>query len=255
MPDEALKKFIKNTDFFQGLDEKTCDSIIKNTTSSLFSKGKILFIADEPAQYFYLVRSGYVKLFRETLDGAQAILDILSAGHLLGETAIFQDNTYPYSAEIIETSDIITLPLASLKAELEHSPALAHAFLKHMTKIREKQEKDLEHRSLQNAPQRIGCFLLRLCPLDHKDPVTLHLPYDKTLIAGRLGMQPETFSRALKRLRTETGLEIQGSTITIPCIQTLSDYTCVACSSSFPCKDPHSTDTTEPKRVCNHHQG
>jgi CRP-like cAMP-binding protein len=45
-------------------------------------------------------------------------------------------------------------------------------------------------------------------------PVELHLPIDKALIAARLGMQPETFSRALARLRSE-GVESVGDRVRV----------------------------------------
>jgi CRP-like cAMP-binding protein len=90
---------------------------------------------------------------------------------------------------------------------------------------------------VQSAPQRIGCFLLRLCKAQEEGEVTLHLPYDKTLIAARLGMKPETFSRALTRLRQESDIEVKGATVSIPDIQRLVGYTCNACSNAYPCKD------------------
>ena len=93
-----------------------------------------------------------------------------------------------------------------------------------MAMYRRKQEHELEHRDVQNAPQRIGCFLLRLCR--HHDDVSaiLHLPYDKSLIATRLGMKAETFSRALSRLRQDTDIQVSGSTVRIDSIKKLSEY-------------------------------
>jgi hypothetical protein len=67
--------------------------------------------------------------------------------------------------------------------------------------------------------------------------VTLHLPYDKTLIASRLGMKPETFSRALAKLKEQTGIRIVGPTVYIDRLQTLVSYTCNHCSTHFPCDD------------------
>jgi CRP-like cAMP-binding protein len=91
---------------------------------------------------------------------------------------------------------------------------------------------------VQNAPQRIGCFLLRLANQTALDnTITIHLPYDKTLVASRLGMQPETFSRALAKLKEKTGIRIKGATIEMESLNQLSDFSCAACSSSFPCKD------------------
>jgi len=51
----------------------------------------------------------------------------------------------------------------------------------------------------------------------------LNLPYEKALIASRLGMQPESFSRALKRLKP-IGVEVRGDDVTITDIRSLCAY-------------------------------
>jgi CRP-like cAMP-binding protein len=106
-----------------------------------------------------------------------------------------------------------------------------------MSHFRRQQDTELEHRNTQNAPQRIGCFLLRLCKPDATDSVVLYLPYDKNLVASRLGMQPETFSRALNKLKEKTDIIINGATITIPSLEKIIHFSCSACSSHFPCQD------------------
>lgn len=178
-----------------------------------------------------------MKLFRETLDGTQAVFDILSAGHVFGETSIFENDVYPYSAEIVEAAEIISLPLSNLKKEMNVNNKLALNMLNSMAQYRRQQDREIEQRSIQNASQRIGCFLLRLTDQTEKGSVSIHLPYDKALVASRLGMQPETFSRALAKLREKAGMRIKGATVEIDNLEKLTEYSCAACSSEFPCKD------------------
>jgi CRP-like cAMP-binding protein len=201
------------------------------------AKGKVLFLSGDRADHFFLVLTGWVKLYRETLDGMQAIVDVLPAGHLFGETALFEENVFPFSAEVIEPATLLRLPIAVLSDEISKDPALALAMLRVMVQYRRQQDQELEHTKLQSAPQRIGCFLLRLLDQRNQGPFSLNLPYDKTLIASRLGMQPETFSRALTRLKDETGIRISGARIEGDAITQLAIYACGACSSTFPCKD------------------
>lgn len=106
-----------------------------------------------------------------------------------------------------------------------------------MARYRRQQDRELEHRTIQNAPQRIGCFLLRLTNQEEEGSVKIHLPYDKTLVASRLGMQPETFSRALNKLKDKTGIRVKGATVELDNLEQLTSYSCSACSSEFPCKD------------------
>jgi CRP-like cAMP-binding protein len=222
---------------FKGCDPDFVIRIAEQSHIIKAEKNQVLFVHGEPASRFFLVLGGWVKLFRETLDGAQAVVDILPEGKFLGKTAIFYDNQYPYSAEAVEPSVLISLPTALLKKGVEEIPALTFAMLALTAAKDHEKERELEHRTLQNAPQRIACFLLRLAENTQSGPVTLHLPYDKTLIAARLGMQPETFSRALGKLRDATGLEIQGGTVHISALDRLIAFSCSACSFQFPCRD------------------
>ncbi len=229
--------FLREIPVFSGLEQTALERICMQAHDLDAVKAKLLFVSGDPAEFFYVIKSGWVKLFRETLDGNVAIIDILTTGHMFGETSIFEDGAYPYSAEIVEDAAIIALPLADLKQEIENNQQLALAMLTSMARYRKQQEQEIEHRTMQNAPQRIGCFLLRLTRQNETGPVTIHLPYDKTLLASRLGMQPETFSRALSKLKEATGIRVKGATIELDNLEQLTNYSCAACSSEFPCKD------------------
>lgn len=200
-------------------------------------KGKILFVNRDKADHFFLILKGWVKLYRETLDGTQAVVDILPAGHIFGETSLFENGLYSYSAEAVEPLEYSAFSLSTLRAEIEQNPSFALQMLSSMAHYRKQQDQELEHLTLQNAPQRIGCFLLRLTDQTQKGAITIHLPYDKTLVASRLGMQPETFSRALSKLKDATGIKIKGATVELDSLEQLSHFSCSACSSEFPCKD------------------
>jgi len=203
----------------------------------VYEKGQVLFLHGDGAEFFYIIRQGWVKLYRETLDGTQAVVDIFTAGHMFGETSIFEEGRYPYSAEVIEAVQLMAVPIDLLKNEIESNNQLALDMLSSMARYRRQQDQEIEHRSLQNASQRIGCFLLRLISQNERGAMEIHLPYDKMLVASRLGMQPETFSRALAKLKDKTGIRIKGSTVEIDSPLQLTNYSCKACSSEYPCKD------------------
>lgn len=228
---------IKDIDLFYGAGDSFFKGIEKQAHSMTVNKGQVLFSRGEEAESLYFIKSGWIKLFRETLDGTQSVIDILTSGHTFGEAAIFENHTYPYSAEVVESAEIISIPLGALKKEMEENHTLALNMLKSMARYRRHQDQEIEHLSIQNAPQRIGCFLLRLVKQDSQGPITIHLPYDKVLVASRLGMQPETFSRALGKLKDKTGIKVKGATIEIDSIDQLVGYSCAACSSEFPCRD------------------
>lgn len=237
MNEQNIIDALAKTNLFRHCDQHVLKTLAQKTSIKNLNKGNVLFVNKDEAALFYVIVSGWVKLFRETLDGAQAVVDILPAEHTFGESSIFENNQYPYTAETAEPSTLLAIPLELLKNELQNNSNMALSMLSSMAEYRKQQDKELEHRTIQNAPQRIGCFLLRLIDQNAKGSITIHLPYDKTLVAARLGMQPETFSRALSKLKTAVGLDVKGASIHIKNIQDLSSYACSACTSAFPCKD------------------
>lgn len=228
---------LDTVDFFTALAPDKLKKLHEEGRTTSYTKGQILFTQDDPAEWFYMIESGWVKLFRETLDGNEVILDVMPHGFLFGEISMFEKGTHPYGAEIVENATLTSYPISLLKEYIEAQPELALALLQHISNKNNLKDREIEHRTIMKAPQRIGCFLLRLCKVKQPTPIILHLPYDKTLIASRLGMQPETFSRALSRLQEDTGIKVKGATVEITDLSSLITYTCTACSNVFPCDE------------------
>ncbi len=222
---------------FDELAPSALSKISEHAHQNMHKKGKILFIHGDIAEHYYVVKSGHVKLFRETLDGTQAVIDVLSAGDIFAHNLLFEEHTYPYSAEVAESGAIISLPLSDLREEIHNNHEIAISVLRTITLQLGRKERELEHRSTQSATQRISCFLLRQALREKSSLPVIRLPYDKMLLAARLGMQPETFSRALSRLKKKTGIRIEGSFVHLDTLDQLSTYACSSCSGKFPCDD------------------
>lgn len=231
-----IQTHLRAQPLFKSLRDDVLAGVAEYATLKHEKKGEVLFSADAPNEKIYLVLSGWVKLFRETLAGDEAVTDVLTTGDFFGEFGLSGHDAMPYGAEIVEDAEIIAIPRFLLAEEIMRNSLFGMAVVQNMTRHRMQRDMEIEHRTVQSAPQRIGCFLLKFCRDSH-GPVVLHLPYDKTVVAHRLGMQPETFSRALGKLREETGIRVRGATVEIDNLQKLVEYTCSACSASFPCAD------------------
>ena len=234
---EIFSELFNHVPLFDGLPPDELRQYTDHAIGKHYTKKHVLYVRDDEAEWFYVIERGWVKLFRETLDGEEAIIDVLSNGQICGENAIFNDGRYVSSAEVVEDAVIYQLPVSLLKTHITSNNKLALNMLRSMSSFHSKQSRELEHMKIQNAPQRIGCFLLQLYKPSKAQPIRIHLPYDKLLIAARIGMQPETFSRALLKLQQETGIRIKGSTVEIDDITVLTDYSCSACSSTYPCQE------------------
>ena len=236
---KIIKVALKATPLFQLCDDDLIDKFATLAQLKVLEKGQVVFLQQEPAKFFYAIRTGRIKLFRETAEGDQTIIDILPKNEVFGETAFFEGEHYPYGAEATENSEVFVLPLSELRNSVKNNPEFAMSMLNTMARHRKHQDMELEHRTIQTAPQRIGCFLLKLAYQKHlgTDSIEVQLPYDKTLIASRLGIKPETFSRALSKLKQETGVKVKGANIKVDSLDKLAQFSCVACSYESPCKN------------------
>jgi CRP-like cAMP-binding protein len=93
---------------------------------------------------------------------------------------------------------------------------------------------EAEHQSTMTAAQIVTCYLQRLCVLYEFDPTNFTLPYSKTLIASRLHIELETFSRAIKRIKQE-GVVVSGTNVSFVNQTKINDFTCHQCSLSADC--------------------
>lgn len=233
---------VKRLALFRSASDSTLKTLAASAQFIEFEKGEALFMQEDPAEWFYVMVSGWVKMFRETMDGAEAVIDMATRGEMVGETAIFEDGMHSYCAAAAEKVEVLRLPCSLLKKAVNEEQPVALALLASMSRHRKRQSREIESLTLQNASQRIGCFLLRHCNQLATDAIELKLPYDKSLIAARLGMKSETFSRALNKLRQETNIAVKGSVVLIPSVDVISAYSCSACSSEFPCGDIQAND-------------
>lgn len=225
---------LKKLSLFSELSDSTISHFAEKASLYQRDKGTLLFLQEEEIQWFYVIIGGWVKIFRENSDSSEAVLDIVSHGFVLGVDSIADYDFYTYSAELIDETHYIKLPASLLKYYLEKDHLMARNLLAYLSQQNRRKNREIEHLNLQNASQRIGCFLLRHCSSSNKDTITtLRLPYDKSSIAARLGMQPETFSRAFARLKQQVDINMNGSIASIPDKAALENYVCASCSSGL----------------------
>lgn len=222
-PDQSFD-CLRGVSIFANLsdDEVACFQEATHTRS--YKKGKILYLQDEPAEFFYIIRSGWIKLFHTLPEGEEVIIDMLTNGHMVGESAMFEHDCHTTSAQVIEDVQLLSMPSKILKEQICLSSALALNMLSSMSRHHRRHCGEIALNAMQSAPQRIGGFLLRLCPRDRVQKVVLHLPYDKTLIASTLGMKGPTFSRALKILRQKAGVRVNGTSVELDSVEQLAKF-------------------------------
>jgi CRP-like cAMP-binding protein len=195
---------------------------LKEARVQSYRRGQILFLRGDPAERFYLLLDGWVKIFLDTPSGEQTVIEIMRGGETIAEAAIFLGMAYPASAEVADDARLVEIPAQSFLARLRQDGELALKMLAALSKRLHYLIQHIEKVQAFSTPQRLGGFLLGLTDKTTGE-VVLRLPYDKSLVAARLGMKPESLSRALAKLR-DVGVTTQGDTVRLADVERLRDF-------------------------------
>ena len=201
---------------FAGLSADSLRDLLGYSDVRVRGKRKTLFLQGDPATHFFVVLSGWVKLFRLRPDGAEVVVEIFGPGESFAEGAMHMPEGYPVSGEMVEDGRLLAVPTAAFGQRVREDPDLAISMLASMAVRLKEFVNRIEKTETQTAAQRVADFLLKFAGPPGPDvgpdaaQVVVQLPYDKQLIANRLGMKPETFSRALSALR-ERGVHVDGA--------------------------------------------
>ncbi len=194
-PDELRK-----APLFADVDEATLSRLSADARIESLQDGDTLFHQGAGVTDVSFVMSGYVKLMRMAPSGRQTLIGIRSDGEMIGEAPAGGDEIHAVSAEAVGAAKALKLPAPRFARQIKESPSLCAAVLRDSKEKIARLVGEIESLKSQNADQRLAHFLLALCPPD-EDRCRFRLPYDKRLIAARLGVKQETLSRAFAKLR------------------------------------------------------
>lgn len=229
----ALTDVISFLPLFSGLDKQEKDALLKVAKIKHLSHGQSLFIQGDVMLFFHVVYRGTVQLFRETSDGHEITSDILISGDSLCPSEIADDEpVYHANARAVDDVVLLEMPICWIKRNLSSLVLRLFSDVSHRL---QEATLEVERQATMSATQLIVCFLYSICARYNFDPRGFELPYSKTLIASRLGMELETFSRSLHKLK-EYGIVVQGTHVSFNDVLAVEDFVCDHCSISISCK-------------------
>ncbi len=217
------RDFIEELPFFMNLPEDITSSLLQHAQVREYKKGKLLFLEGEVSSRLHIILSGWIKLFKGTSSGDETVLQMLTSGDMVAESAVFLNATYPVSAQVAKKAVVLTLPAPIIRERIKQHNELALRVLDGISQHSHSLIQEFENIRLKPAAERVGWFLLKLLLDQGKVPDLIELPYDKSLIASYLDMKPETFSRTLKRFK-DNGFEINKNSVILPNINALCGF-------------------------------
>ncbi len=177
------------------------------------NKDQLLFRKGDPADGFYFLLAGKVKLLFLSPKGEEKILEIIEPGMSFGEAMIFVDRPFPVNAILLQDSQLLYIPKAELMQHLDRKPALGRSMLAALSMRLHGLVKGMESICLLNAQERVVGYLLSLLAKQHpgirRGPTSIRLSTNKANTASMLNLSPETLSRILHQLSEQGVIAIE----------------------------------------------
>jgi CRP/FNR family transcriptional regulator, nitrogen oxide reductase regulator len=187
---------------FAGIPQREIESVAGLVTEEPHRARGYVFMEGDAPHWFYVVRSGHVKIVRHSKTGKDVVLELLGPGEVFGGVAVIERRPYPASAQATEPTVVLKIPAEPMIALAERHPA----FIKEMALMIGRRLR-AAHDSLQSlvvdpVEARLAAALLRLAEREGtrgKDGVTLPFPLTRQSLADMTGTTVETTIRVLSR--------------------------------------------------------
>ncbi|MFL1403887.1 Crp/Fnr family transcriptional regulator [Marinobacter sp. M1N3S26] len=194
---------IQGHPLFTSLEPWDLQYVLQHSRRVRLGHHQLLYRQDMPAHHFFFVISGRLRLYRLDASGVDRTLDSLLPGNCFAEVMIYADPPrYACYAEALKNSEVLMIPVKVYQELLEGNHRYARAALQHYAMRAVSRFHDLEIMTVQSARDRLIRYLIDLLPDNARQQGgEVELPLPKCLVASRLAMQPETFSRILADLK------------------------------------------------------
>lgn len=213
---------LRRLPLFQQLSDPEVSQLAPAVRERRLAKGEMLFQKGDPAKGFFIVVFGQIKLAFPSSQGNEKVVEIIGHGQSFGEAVMFMGKPYPVFAEALVDSMVMHVPHLAITELLAKDTEFANRMLAGLSLRLHSLVADVETYSLRSSTQRLIGYLLQHCAeAPAGEAVSVELPTSKQVLASRLNLTPETFSRILHTLAERKLIEVKGRQITIADLERL----------------------------------
>jgi CRP/FNR family transcriptional regulator, dissimilatory nitrate respiration regulator len=225
VPDRACIAMLESMPLFSGLPGPALARLAKGTTQWEAPRGAVLYRRGEACGGMHAVLSGCVKLALPGPAQSEKVVALVGRGETFGEPAVFLDEPHLVCAEALQVTRLAFIDKAAVLACMSRDAAFARRIAIALSRRLRRLMREIENTALHSGTERVVDFLVReLGQASDRGAVTIELPAKKRIIASRLDLTHEHFSRILHDLAAARLLVVQGPRVNIPDVARLRAY-------------------------------
>ncbi|MCL2524987.1 MAG: Crp/Fnr family transcriptional regulator [Betaproteobacteria bacterium] len=212
-----LQGFLGAIEPYSVLDARALSRLAAAARVIRLERGQSLFEQGQSCVGVHVVVSGQFKLAFSSPHGAEKVITIVTDRESMGETCLSLGQHYPFHAEALRDSQLVFLPKLALSECLQANPEFLYRQMQCIAHKLHILLQEVEASALLSGAERILAFLMQAVNSTEADgsaKVELSLP--KSIIASRLSLTQEHFSRLLRQLSESGMITVAGRTVHIP---------------------------------------
>lgn len=212
-PAPAIADKLRSQLLFSRLSDDQLARVARTAVAIHLSEDESLFRQGDAARRFYLVLSGQIKLSRLSAEGNEKIIEIVTPGQTFAEALMFLDRPdYPVNATALEAAELVSIDSREFASVLRESTDTCFLIMGDMSQRLRGLVQEIDELTLQSATCRVASYLLNQT---REKEGTLVLDLPKQVLAARLSVTPETFSRILRRLSNQGLIQVDRDVVRI----------------------------------------
>lgn len=183
-----------------GLSDEECGAMLAAAKIDRAEAGEVLFHQGDPAESFFLVTGGRVKLTQVSEEGDEVVVRFVAPGQPLAAISLLPGRTYPVSARAAVATRTLRWSGGALRRLTREVPGLLRVAGEAMADHMEEVTGRLREVSTERVAQRLARALLRLgeqVGREVEGGLLLDLPLTRRDLAEMTGTTLFTVSRQL----------------------------------------------------------
>ena len=197
---------------FERLDTELRARLDAFTTVITVAPDGVLSRQGDMPQTLHVLLDGQVALSSTAADGTTALIEVLHPIDHFVLASVLSRLPYLMTARAVTRARLLAIDAAGLLDLVEREAQLANTLLRSVSREFRTMVRQVRDLKLRTAAQRLGCYLLARVKDGEAVKADFRLPFDKGLLAARLGCRQENLSRAFATLRAY-GVETHGSRV------------------------------------------
>jgi CRP-like cAMP-binding protein len=184
------------------LPAREIEAIAAVAGESSYRAREVIFREGDPAVWLWLVRTGHVKILRQSAAGKDVVLELLGPGEMFGAVAVLEGRPYPATAQASEDVVVVKLPAPAIVALGERHPPFVREIVRMISRRLRSAHDSVKSLAVDPAESRLAAALLRVAEREGRREgrdVMLPFPLTRQSLADMSGTTVETAIRVIGR--------------------------------------------------------